>query len=454
MADYENSIFDNLPQRRRGAGVLDDERPSWREVLSMRNFDEGPLPPRPHVSGKGGPSINQGSKPVATSVWSASDAAANGMTLTNGGLTVAIGSTAGSIRTSSSKTTGKFYIEFANSVTATSFTWQLGLANTGFPPTANLGNSNYSAGMMIQTGNNVSTGFTSHYISGLPDYDPPAGTVFALAIDFDAGSVWVADNNVWSNGSNPGTGALPILSFIPTTVGTLFAAMNFEAANEGGWTLQPTPASQKYLPPPGFQAWDGGPVTPSASSVWSASDAAANAMTLSNGGLTVNAASVYTPRSIRGSSSHSSGKWYVEIKNNTPSTNTLIYGISDATFPAAAYLGDANYSFGVDGIGNIANSGSITVNYSLTMSPVANDVIAYAGDFTSGKVWIALNNVWQGGGNPATGVNPIATIAGGSLGLSYFPALTFWTTATDVWTLQPTAASQKYAPPSGFSPWG
>ena len=67
MADYENSIFNNLPQRRRGAGVLDDERPSWREVLSMRNFDEGPLPPRPHSSGKGGPSINQTPPPPVLS---------------------------------------------------------------------------------------------------------------------------------------------------------------------------------------------------------------------------------------------------------------------------------------------------------------------------------------------------------------------------------------------------
>ena len=71
------------------------------------------------------------------------------------------------------------------------------------------------------------------------------------------------------------------------TVGPLFAGMSFDGASGNGvWTLQPTDASLKYRPPPGFQAFDGGPVTPS-TSVWSASDAAANAMTLSNGGLTV-----------------------------------------------------------------------------------------------------------------------------------------------------------------------
>ena len=70
------------------------------------------------------------------------------------------------------------------------------------------------------------------------------------------------------------------------TVGALFLALTAGGANPGVRTLQPTAASQKYLPPPGFQAWDGGPVTP-VTSVWSAPDAAASGATLSNGGLTV-----------------------------------------------------------------------------------------------------------------------------------------------------------------------
>ena len=95
MADYENSVFTNLPRRRRGADDNDNTRSRFREVLGMY-VPEGPLPPRPHVSGKGGPSINQGTAPpVVTSVWSAADAAANSMTLSNGGLTVANGTQRG-----------------------------------------------------------------------------------------------------------------------------------------------------------------------------------------------------------------------------------------------------------------------------------------------------------------------------------------------------------------------
>ena len=87
MADYEDGIFSNLPQRRRRADA-DNTRSFFREALGMY-VPEGPLPPRPERSGKGGPSINQGAAPPpVTSVWSSSDAAANGMTLSNGGLTV------------------------------------------------------------------------------------------------------------------------------------------------------------------------------------------------------------------------------------------------------------------------------------------------------------------------------------------------------------------------------
>ena len=63
-------------------------------------------------------------------------------------------------------------------------------------------------------------------------------------------------SGVWQNGSNPATGSLPIVSFVPATVGALFAGMSFVGTNCGVWTLQSTAASQKYAPPSGFSAWD------------------------------------------------------------------------------------------------------------------------------------------------------------------------------------------------------
>ena len=90
----------------------------------------------------------------------------------------------------------------------------------------------------------------------------------------------------------------------------------------------PTAASQKYLPPPGFQAWDGGPVTPRAS-VWSASDAAANAMTLSNGGLTV------TP----GGAAGISGIQYEDRQENRQGNCMLSLMLQRRPHPAAIMLG-------------------------------------------------------------------------------------------------------------------
>lgn len=189
---------------------------------------------------------------VASSVWSATDAAANSMTLTNGGLTFAPTTTAnGSIRGTVSKTSGKLYVEFLANATNSADYIYWGLASSGFTATgALLGTSNYSGGVRYGT-TSVSTGFTANYYV---QPVPAVNDVISLAIDFMAGSIWVAQNNVWLNGSNPATGSLPILSFVPGTVGALFPAMSTTSLNET-WTLQPTAASQKYAPPSGFSAW-------------------------------------------------------------------------------------------------------------------------------------------------------------------------------------------------------
>ena len=207
------------------------------------------------------------------------------MTLSNGGLTVVQGATGNtSIRGTNSHTTGKVYVEFLAGTVGIG-NELIGLASAGFDITKLIGASNYSGGYgygVFADARVGSAGFTTNYTTTLY---PMASDVWALAVDFATGNMWLAVNNVWINSSNPATGTLPYITFVPATVGALFPTLTMQTGVEGPWTLQPTAASQKYLPPPGFQAWDGGPVTPS-TSVWSASDAAANSMTLTNGGLT------------------------------------------------------------------------------------------------------------------------------------------------------------------------
>ena len=208
------------------------------------------------ISGWGG--SGGGVAPPPTSVWSAADATANAMTLSNGGLTVTPSGAAAwqSVRGSISRTSGKLYFEFSTSVavTATSPANIFGLASSGISITVPLGQSNYSVGMAVQgAGTLASSGFDALY--SLPVIHSNANDVWAVAIDFAAGNIWIAQNNVWANGGNPATGSLPIADFTPATVGALFPAICFNGPNVGVWTLQASAASQKYAPPSGFSAW-------------------------------------------------------------------------------------------------------------------------------------------------------------------------------------------------------
>ena len=197
---------------------------------------------------------------AGTSQWSASDAAVNGMTLSNGGLTVTpFGSAWGTIRTTTGKLAGNLYVEFSNSVSASTANIVFGCASSGFISTSYLGTSNYSGGIAITSGGNyVSSGFINNNVIQSTPIVPAAGEVWALAIDFSAGNIWLARNNVWLNLGNPATGSLPSISFVPATVGTLFAGLSLDGAGTGVWTLRATAASQTYAPPTGFSAWDSG----------------------------------------------------------------------------------------------------------------------------------------------------------------------------------------------------
>ena len=394
-----------------------------------------------------------------TSQWSAADASANAMTLSNGGLTV-IGNSAGgtwqSIRNTISHTSGKVYVEFL--CNAYSSETLFGFADGGFVATSFLGSVPQSVGITNVAANFPAGGFTANYTP--PSFIPAANDVVALAIDFTAGSIWIAWKNAWVNSSNPATGSLPIISFVPATVGALFAAMTLNNTGANQWTLQSTAASQKYAPPSGFSAWDGG-TAPPPTSVWSASDASANAMTLSNGGLTV-VSTTSAWQSVRGSVGHASGRYYVEFKCAVAATaNASVIGLADAGFVAGNYLSSTNYSAGYSNSGgtNIVSPAGFANNSSPSFvhTPALNDVYQLAVDLTAGNIWMGLNNSWYtllaAERDPSTGSPAMINIVAPALGLNLFPAISVNGAASGTWTLQATAASQKYAPPSGFSAW-
>jgi hypothetical protein len=151
----------------------------------------------------------------------------------------------------------------------------------------------------------------------------------------------------------------------------------------------------------------------------------------------------------------SSGKWYFELSNASADGNNAIgVGICDVTqiannnnaTPSTYYLyrSDANNNF----IGYQSNTGN-TGGYTSFLGGTA--VVGIAVDLDNGKFWAAVNNTWQGGGNPATGTSP--AYSGISNSVTWIPFVGGWE-----WTGTATSAvinfGQRpfsYTPPTGFN---
>ena len=171
----------------------------------------------------------------------------------------------------------------------------------------------------------------------------------------------------------------------------------------------------------------GGTVT---TSVWSAADAAANGMTLSNGGLTVSEPGPALPNAwqiLRGSISQTSGKLYVEFKTSTGLTTAFHYGLASTGVNINSYLGDSNYSVGISGPGAAVffSSGFIAGGTFTGGAANVNDVLALAVDFTAGKAWSARNNVWDNSGDPVAGDKSGHRVYACNSWRRLFPAMAF-----------------------------
>ena len=209
---------------------------------------------------------------------------------------------------------------------------------------------------------------------------------------------------------------------------------------------------------------------------------------ISNGGLTRTIQGTTGWQTTRSTVSRSAGKYYIEWF--TPSGSAQSYfGIAGADFVPGSNipLGNAATSLGlsVGGTGNACNPPAAWVwpDIDYANNIAANDVFAIAADLDTGKFWLARNNVWVVGGDPATGLKPYAYVpaiirllttddgaevaplpdaddplrdavveALAVIGMPFFPAISS-VYGGETFILQATAASQTYAPPAGFEPW-
>jgi hypothetical protein len=205
----------------------------------------------------------------------------------------------------------------------------------------------------------------------------------------------------------------------------------------------------------------GGGGTPAPpSSTWSNGDAAANLFALSSDGLTVTGSGSTTWGSVRGNVSHTTGKYYVEFRAgstlaNGNSANQMMTGLASSSFIPTNYLGSSTYSYGniVNYGGLYAGSAGFAGANSLTQTGIApGDILKLAVDFSAGKVWLGFNTLWSDGDPAVPGSATTATFTPATVG-ALFPAVALLGAPGPIFTIQPSLASQKYAPPSGFVAW-
>lgn len=132
----------------------------------------------------------------------------------SGGNLVATGSTGfGAVRATISKNSGKWYFEAT--LTTYNVGPSFGFADGTSSMSAQLGTSDHSACNYPTTTTNKTTAFTT--ANALNQSSFAGGRVTMLAIDYDAGKIWLGAAGTWSASGDPGAGSNPWLTFAANT---------------------------------------------------------------------------------------------------------------------------------------------------------------------------------------------------------------------------------------------
>lgn len=179
--------------------------------------------------------------------------------------------------------------------------------------------------------------------------------------------------------------------------------------------------------------------------------------TLSSGNRTLNWAVAGSANTIAFRSATAlSGKVYCEFACVTaPATMTHGFGVQ-VTPPGSIFNPATNGGVMASGNGGCGlpsayyqNGASRTSSGSYAFA--TGDRIGIAFDVTSRKLWFSKNGTWISG-DPATDTSPTMTLAGGTV--FYFTVGAYScsiASGTYQYEIYPSAASQNYAAPSGFS---
>ena len=175
---------------------------------------------------------------------------------------------------------------------------------------------------------------------------------------------------------------------------------------------------------------------------WNPSDKDAG-ITLSNGDLDADG-NVAAFRAVRATIGKSSGKYYFELLINTITSSGVVSGVLNSTAALTTYVGNAASGRGVQSSGTSYATGFTAGSSCGAFS--ATQVLGICFDMGTGKVFIAINNTWQGSSDPVAQTNPWATGLSGTVYAAHSAS-----NAGNRATLRTKLADFTYSPPSGYS---
>jgi hypothetical protein len=196
---------------------------------------------------------------------------------------------------------------------------------------------------------------------------------------------------------------------------------------------------------------DSGPVNPP--TVWNPADKAPE-ITLSNGNRTATGTNHVNGYAVRGTTSHSTGKRYIEFQNLVvdPIQTDDYVGLATAaeSTEASGFSSPAQITYLSAG-----NSFSITAfSFTTGLPPYSGGhTVCMAIDFDNNLEWVRVDNgKWNNNvtsQDPALGASTINRTISGS---AWFPFASLRTVG-DAATVAGTAADLQFTPPAGFTPW-
>jgi hypothetical protein len=186
-----------------------------------------------------------------------------------------------------------------------------------------------------------------------------------------------------------------------------------------------------------------------AQSTWNPSDKTSG-VTLSNGNLTAAAVLGGGEEGVRGTLSHSSGKYYFEVTDTLDTFGHSYIGVANSSSNLSSVpfgYGDSNGAgyYAANGV-LYANTGSTSIAGSFYTT---GNVISIAVDVTNHLIYWAKNGTWQNSANPGLGTGGADYITTSPV----FPAYSLSALSSTV-TLNTGATAFAYSIPSGFSAWG